>query len=110
MRDAALLPAAWQHATSAGMSLRQAEAALQKLLWPTWGHVLSCESLCCRNDCHEDVAALMLYLVRAGHLTEAQQITTIMLINKCASALNLSVLIQILLRVLPRLWFAHVTN
>ena len=35
----------------------------------------------------------MLYLVRAGHLNEAQQITTIMLINKLAPALNLPVLL-----------------
>ena len=35
----------------------------------------------------------MLYLVRAGYLNEAQQITTIMLINKLAPALNLPVLI-----------------
>ena len=59
------------------------------------------EWLCCRNDCHEEVAALMLYLVRAGHLDEAQQITTIMLINKLAPALKIPVLI-FLQCVLPR--------
>ena len=48
----------------------------------------------------------MLYLVRAGHLDEAQQITMIMLINKCAPALNLPVLIAKSLQdMLPRLDF-----
>ena len=36
----------------------------------------------------------MLHLVRAGHLNEAQQITTIMLINKLAPALKMPVLNQ----------------
>ena len=71
------------------------ELVLPGMLRPTLGmcnHYADVSRWCCRNGRHEDVAALMLHLVRAGHLNEAQQIAVVMLVNKSASALILLVL------------------
>lgn len=38
--------------------------------------------LLCRRDYHEELAVLVLYIVRQGHLTTARDIILVMLVNK----------------------------
>ncbi len=39
----------------------------------------------CRRDYHEELAALMLYMVKEGHLDTARDIVLVMLVNMCVS-------------------------
>ena len=51
-------------------------------------HALQCsrhiceEGACCRQDCHKELAQLMLHMVRAGQLDTARDIIMVTLVSK----------------------------